>query len=211
MKKALVLLLGISLSLMLLSCQALQHKTNFRIGAPNRPEAMAPLFYNNYLPKQYRTDVMVLNAPEELKTALLVEAVDLAVLPVRVILEEHEQTNQFIILASVAVPAVVENHEDTLLALVCKKNLLKKYPAALKALLGAHQQASQYLNTHQAAWQQEAVDQDLNAESSQLVINNTELTWALNGSFKNAVREEGKAMVKNHDLPAEPNYATLWP
>lgn len=211
MKKPVSHLVLLGLCLLLASCRLLPVKTTFRIGVPNRPEAMAPLEYNRFLPKQYRADVMKLNAADELKIALLVEAVDLAVLPVKEVLEENVQTHHFVILAGIARSTAADHRENSFLVLVCKKNLLKKYPLPIKDLLQAHQQASQYLNDHHAAWQQQAVDQGLDSNSSQLIIGKTVLTWAVDDAFKSAVKEKGQALVAAHALPAEPDYATLWP
>lgn len=195
-------------TLIMTGCSQLREKKYFRIGLAKRTENIAPYLYGKYLPKNIKISLMPLNNHGQLKTALLVEAIDLAVLPARVLLNDPEEIKQFKVICAVAQSN--ESEDGMLLLMVAKAELYKQHQLKINQIINAHEQATLFLKNDRQAWVQIAVDHHLEERTVRAQLAGTVLLWSVDSDLKSKVRMIAKDMVAKKQLPEEPDFEQLW-
>lgn len=192
------------------ACTHLSRKSIYRVGLPIKVSTMAPYFYQQYLTAPMKTSIMPLNDARQLKTALLVEAVDLAVLPVSLVLAEQQETGQIKILAPIARSAEPHDSQSTFLVLAAKQTVIDKHRADLTTILMAHQQASSYLNQHPQAWLDQAVKLKMERSIVNDQMKSMILMTELDQNAKQSIKARGQYLVESKQLEQVPDYELLW-
>ncbi len=153
---------------------------------------------------------MPLNDANQLKTALLVEAVDFAILPISLVLEERHKTKQLQLVSSIVKNKHAHDKQQIILALVAKKSFLEKYKSKATMIILAHQQAVDYLNSNHQAWQEQALALKMEKKSIKEQIAQTTLIHGLDQEFKEYIKKRATYLLETNNLEQEPDYQLLW-
>lgn len=185
-------------------------KVNYRIGTPKAAYAVQPFLYQQFLPKDIQLTVMTLDQADELVTALRVEAIDAAILPLDTIIKSVVETPGLVILTAVSKVDKGAGMEPDVYCLVVKDRQLEKYRAGFSELLGAHLNATAHLKSSETVWKQHCLDLGLTEVEAERQMNQITLVNIRADACKALVQERVKQLMETRIIKEEPDYKLLF-